>query len=111
MNEKGFARRMVYMIAGCGMILFAVFGFFPGSNLGGVLGLNVARILLGLPVSRDLLSRWLVAASMAMGVMVSGIMFITAVSITGWLISTALYALSERRRILPSQQLEKTDDL
>ncbi len=106
MKDTRFIKRLAYMAAGCGVILFAVFGFFPGSYLGGVMGLNVAGILLGLPVSSDILSRWVVAASMAMGVMVSGIMFITAVSVAGWLISTALYALTGRRKILRQRDIE-----
>ncbi len=93
MKDSGFAKNMAYIGAGCGVVLFAVFGLLPGSYLGGVVGLNVAGIILGLPVSSGLFSRLIVAASMVMGVMVSGIMFITAASTAGWLISTVIYAL------------------
>jgi hypothetical protein len=106
MRETGFLKRLAYMVAGCGTVLFLIFGLFPGSYLGGAMGLNVAGILLGLPVTSGIFSRWIVAASMAMGVMVSGIMFITVASTAGWLISTSLYALTGRRRVLRQQNIE-----
>jgi hypothetical protein len=98
MNDSGFAKNMVYMGAGCGVVLFAVFGLLPGSYLGGVMGLNVAGIIFGLPVTSGLFSRLIVAASMAMGVMVSGIMFITAAATGGWLISTVIAALTAPKK-------------
>jgi hypothetical protein len=98
MNDSGFAKNMVYMGAGCGVILFAVFGLLPGSYLGGVMGLNVAGLIFGLPVTSGLFSRLVVAASMVMGVMVSGIMFITAAATGGWLISTVIASVTAPRK-------------
>jgi hypothetical protein len=97
MRETGFLRRLAYMLAGCGTVLFMIFGLFPGSYSGSI-GLDVAGILLGPPATSGIFSRWIVAASMALGVMASGIMFITVVSTAGWLISTGLYTLTGRRR-------------
>jgi hypothetical protein len=77
---------------------FVIFGLFPGSYPGRTIGLDVARNLLGLHVTPGIYSRWIIAASMAMYVMASGIMFITVVATAGWLISTALYAFAGRRR-------------
>jgi hypothetical protein len=99
MRETGFLKRFAYMLAGCGTVLFVIFGLFPGSYPGRTIGVDVARTLLGLPVTSGIYSRWIVAASMALGVMASGIMFITVVATAGWLISTALYTLGGRRRI------------
>jgi hypothetical protein len=98
MRETGFLKRLPYMFAGCGAVLFLIFGLFPGSCLGGAIGLNVAGVVLDLPVTSGIFSRWIVAASMAIGVMISGIMFITAVATAGWIISTTLYTLTGRRR-------------
>ena len=39
MKENRLAKKMAYMGAGCGLVLFAVFGLLPGSFLGGVMGL------------------------------------------------------------------------
>jgi hypothetical protein len=99
MRETVFLKRLAYMLAGCGTALFVIFGLFPGSYPGRTIGVDVARTLLGLPVTSGIYSRWIVAASMALGVMASGIMFITIVATAGWLISTALYNLAGRRRI------------
>jgi hypothetical protein len=98
MRETGFLKRLAYMLAGCATVLFVIFGLFPGSYPGRSIGLDVARNLLGLHVTPGTYSRWIVAASMAMGVMASGIMFITLVATAGWLISTALYTFTGRRR-------------
>jgi hypothetical protein len=100
MKDSGWAKRLAYMGAGCGVVLFAVFGLLPGSYLGGVMGLNLAGIILGLPVTSGILSRLIVAASMVMGVMVSGIMFITASSTAGWLIGTVVDALTAQKKDL-----------
>ena len=102
MKDKGYAKKLAYMGAGCGVVLFGVFGLLPGSFLGGVMGLNIAGTLLGVPLASGILSRLIVAASMVIGVMVSGIMFITASSIAGWLIGTVLDAVTaEKKEMAP----------
>ncbi len=98
MKDRGVAKKLAYVGAGCGVALFAVFGLLPGSYLGGVMGLNLAGIILGLPVTSGIFSRLIVAASMVMGVMVSGIMFITAASTAGWLIGTVIDALTAPKK-------------
>jgi hypothetical protein len=98
MKNKGFSKKFLYMGAACAVVLFAVFGVLPGSCLGGAMGLNVAGILLGLPVTSGKMSSLLVAASMAIGVIVSGIIFSTAAVTAGWLISRMLDAVKARRR-------------
>ena len=75
------------------MVLFAVFGLLPGSFLGGVMGLNISGILFGTPVGSGLVPRMIVAASMVVGVMVSGTMFIMASTTLGWLIGTVADAI------------------
>ncbi len=98
--KKEFTQRLAYIGAGCGVVLFAVFGLLPGSFFGGVMGLNIAGTLLGYPVASGILSRLIVAASMVLGIMVSGIIFITASSTEGWLIGTVVDALREPKRKL-----------
>jgi hypothetical protein len=107
MGETGFLKRLAYMLAGCATVLFVIFGMFPGSYLGGAIGLDAAGILFGLPVTSGMFSRWIVAASMALGVMAAGIMFITAAATAGWLISTALHTLTGRRRVLRQQNINR----
>jgi hypothetical protein len=62
------------------------------------MGLNIAGSLLGVPVSSGILSRLIVAASMVVGVMVSGIIFITASSLAGWLIGTVVDAVTTEKK-------------
>lgn len=79
------ARRMAYIGAGAGLVLFAIFGLMPGSLLGGAMGINIAGWLFGLPLEPGILSRIIVLASMLIGVLVSGIIIVTASSSLGWL--------------------------
>lgn len=102
MKNATYSKKMTYIGAGCGVVLFAVFGLLPGSFLGGVMGLNFAGLLLGVPVTSSVLSRLIVAASMVLGVMVSGIMFITASSVAGWLLGTVADALTTEKKELAS---------
>ena len=93
MKDTTYTKKLSYMGAGCGMVLFAVFGLLPGSFLGGVMGLNIAGILFGTPVGAGLVPRMIVAASMAVGVLVSGMMFIMASTTLGWVIGTIVDAV------------------
>jgi len=84
------ARKTAYIGAGAGLVLFALFGLLPGSLIGGAMGINVAGWLFGLPLQPGLVSRLIVLASMLIGVLVSGIVIVTASSTIGWLVGRAL---------------------
>ena len=84
------ARKTAYIGAGAGLVLFALFGLLPGSLLGGAMGINIAGWLFGLPLQPGLLSRLIVLASMLVGVLVSGIVIVTASSTVGWLVGRVL---------------------
>ena len=100
MKDTTYTKKLAYMGAGCGVVLFAVFGLLPGSFLGGVMGLNISGMLFGTPVGAGLLPRMITAASMVLGVMVSGTMFIMASSTLGWLAGTVVDILTAERREL-----------
>lgn len=79
------ARKTAYLGAGAGLVLFALFGLLPGSLLGGAMGINIAGWLFGLPLEPGLISRVIVLAGMLVGVLVAGIVTVTATTIVGWL--------------------------
>jgi len=84
------ARKTTYLGAGAGMVLFALFGLMPGSLLGGAMGINIAGWFFGLPLDPGLLSRMIVLASMLIGVLVTGIVIVTATSTIGWIAGKVL---------------------
>jgi small-conductance mechanosensitive channel len=84
------ARKTSYIGAGAGLVLFALFGLLPGSLLGGAMGINIAGWIFGLPLQPGLLSRVIVLASMLVGVLVAGIVIVTATSTIGWLVGRVL---------------------
>lgn len=98
--KTNYSKKLTYMAAGCGVVLFAIFGLLPGSFLGGVMGLNLAGSLLGFPVGSGIAARMIVAISMMVGVMVSGIIFITASATLGWLAGTVLDTLTHANKEL-----------
>ncbi len=84
------SRKTAYIGAGAGLVLFALFGLMPGSLLGGAMGINIAGWLFGLPLQPGLISRVIVLASMLIGVLVAGIVIVTASSTVGWLVGRLL---------------------
>ena len=93
MKTREMARKMAYIGAGAGLVLFAIIGLLPGSFIGGVIGLNIAGSLFGMPVSSALLPRLIVGLSMLMGVLVSGIIFVAGSTVAGWLIGYVIDSL------------------
>jgi len=100
MKNTNYTKKMTYIGAGCGIVLFAVFGLLPGSFLGGVMGLNLAGAIFGLPLTGGVISRLIVAASMVIGVMVAGIISITASSLAAWVLGTIADALTAKKNEL-----------
>jgi len=88
--KTSIARKTAYIGAGAGLVLFALFGLLPGSLLGGAMGINIAGWLFGLPLQPGLISRLIVLASMLIGVLVAGIVIVTASSTVGWLVGRVL---------------------
>jgi hypothetical protein len=84
------SRKTAYIGAGAGLVLFAIFGLLPGSLIGGALGIKFAGMLFGLPLQGGLAAKAIVLTSMLLGVMVSGIVIVTASSASGWLVGRAL---------------------
>ena len=104
MKDKNYSKRLAYMGAGCGIVLFALFGLLPGLYIGGVMGLNVAGTIFGSPVTAGLMSRLIVGASVIMGIMVSGIMFVTASATAGWLIGAVVDTLKAEKKELAEEK-------
>ena len=84
------SRKTAYIGAGAGLVLFVLFGLMPGSLLGGSMGINIAGWIFGLPLQPGLISRAIVLVSMLVGVLVSGILIVTATSTVGWLMGKIL---------------------
>ncbi len=110
MKTRETAKRMAYIGAGAGVVLFAVIGLLPGSFLGGVIGLNIAGSLFGMPVSSALLPRLIVGLSMLMGVLVSGIIFIAGSTIAGWLIGYVIDSLKAEKTVPVEVRRQGTEE-
>ena len=96
MKER-IAIKMAYVGGGAGLVLFLVFGLMIGSFIGGVVGLNIAGLLFGMPVGPGIVARMIIAASMIMGVMVTALMSITLFSAVGWLFGKLIEAAGAER--------------
>ena len=83
--KNSIAKKGAYIGAGAGLVLFAIFGLLPGSLLGGAMGINIAGWFFGLPLDPGIISRAIVLISMLVGVLVAGIVIVTATTTVGWL--------------------------
>jgi hypothetical protein len=99
MKTREMAKKMAYIGAGAGLVLFAIIGLLPGSFIGGVIGLNIAGSLFGMPVSSALLPRLIVGISMLLGVLVSGIIFVAGSAVAGWLIGYVIDSLKAGKTV------------
>jgi hypothetical protein len=88
--KSSIAKQGAYVGAGAGLVLFGLFGLLPGSLVGGAMGISAAGALFGLPLDPGIVSRMIVTVSMLLGVMVSGLMIVTASSSIGWLIGNTM---------------------
>ena len=99
MKER-ITKKMTYLGVGAGLVLFTIFGLFPGLLLGGIAGLSMAGALFGTPVEQGIIARTLIALSMLLGVMVSGAIFVTISSAAGWLVGSAIDVLRGTKKSL-----------
>jgi hypothetical protein len=83
-------KKCAYIGAGVGLVLFGLFGLLPGSLIGGAVGIQIAGFFFGLPLEPGLLSRMIVLMAMLLGVLVSGIVIVTATSTIGWLVGAGV---------------------
>ena len=93
------ARKTAYIGAGAGMVLFALFGLLPGGILGCAMGLNLAGWLFGLPLEPGIISRAIVLVAMLVGILVAGIVMVTAGTTLGWLVAGFWKVRPMRRKL------------
>jgi len=93
MRRGEIAKKGLYLGTGAGLVFFALTGLLSGSFIGGVIGLKVAGGIFGTPVGVQLLPRLIVAASMVLGVMAAGFIFVGGGAIWGWLAGHVIDAL------------------
>jgi hypothetical protein len=88
MKNNEWARKGLYTGVGTGLVLFALFGLLPGSFIGGMIGINIAGSMFGLPLEPSLLPRLIVGASMILGVFLAGVVFVVGSACLGWLLGS-----------------------
>src|SRR5208282_5035304 len=93
------AKKGLYTGIGAGLVLFALTGLLPGSFIGGVVGLNIAGRIFGLPLTASVLPRIIVSVSMVLGVMLAGVVFVVGFSLLGWVTGHAIDTMRQGRTI------------
>lgn len=85
--------------AGIGVALFAVFGLMPGSFIGGIAGLSLAKAVFGTAVMPSVLLRIITALGMLIGVLGAGLIFTAGGAALGWLLGAGVDALPHREKV------------
>lgn len=104
MKMHELSKRLTYVGAGIGLVLFALFGLLPGSFIGGVLGLNIAGKIFGIPITPTVPTKIIIALMMILGVIVSAVLFIMSTAILGWLIGYIIGAIFEKKTVAEEKQ-------
>jgi hypothetical protein len=104
------AKKAAYVGAGIGLVLFALFGLLPGSLLGGAAGINIAGWLFGLPLDPGIISRMIVLAAMLIGVVVAGIVIVTASSTVGWFVGKVIESGVHAKEVGEGKTLPKAEE-
>jgi hypothetical protein len=99
MKNNTLAKKGLYIGAGAGLMLFAIMGLLPGSVIGGMIGINIAGSFFGLPLEATIVSRLIVAASMILGVCLSGVVFVVGASSLGWLMGNVADSVRDSRTV------------
>ena len=99
MKNNEMAKKGLYLGAGAGLMLFAIVGLLPGSVIGGMIGINIAGMFFGLPLEATILARLIVAASMILGVCLSGVVFVVGASSLGWLMGNVADTVKAGRAV------------
>ena len=97
MKTGELAKKGLYVGVGAGLVLFALVGLLSGSFIGGVIGLNIAGMIFGFPLNASVLPRLIVGISMVLGVILSGVAFVTGGAIIGWLTGKIADTVKESR--------------
>jgi len=98
--------KMANIGGGVGLGLFAAFGLLNASFIGGILGINIAGTLLGYPIPASILARAIIAMGMLTGVMVTGLVFIIAGALAGWLMGAGIMGITGQIRHEAHEHLE-----
>jgi hypothetical protein len=90
LQSTNFTRQCAYLGTGVGLALFVVYGFLPGMMLGGSAAVSLGGMLFGLPLEAGIVSRILVLAGMLAGVLMLGILIMSATTAIGWIVGIIL---------------------
>jgi len=97
MKTGELAKKGTYAGTGTGLIMFLLVGFFPGSLIGGAVGLWLTNTFLGGAAEPSLLPRVVTALSMLAGVLASAAVFVIGFSVVGWAVGTAIEAIKKEK--------------
>ncbi len=95
-NQNSRARKAACWGAVAGLGIFAIVGLLPSSFIGGVLGLKLVGVLFGGTLESGIASRAVVGASMVLGVLVTGLVFVIGTALIAWM--TAQLTMLVHRR-------------
>lgn len=106
-ESNSMAKKGIYVGTGIGLILFVLVGMFPGSLIGGAVGLFISNALFGAEAGTQLLPRIITAVSMVGGILGSAGVFVIGTSVLGWAAGTAMDAVHSAKEATTMEPAEQ----
>lgn len=83
MKTNETAKKGLYVGVATGLIIFVLAGFFPGSLLGGAVGLQIIGLIYGGPMPAAILPKLILAVSMIIGILLAAVVYIIGTGLLG----------------------------
>lgn len=98
MKTSDWAKKGLYVGTGAGIVLFALVGLLPGSFIGGLIGMTIAKWIFGAELLGAVLPRLVVAVGMVAGVVGAAIVFVLGGGMLGYAGGFIAEAITSNRK-------------
>ena len=83
--KNTYSKKLIFVGAGIGLAIFAMFGILHGSLIGGVIGLQISNTLFEAQVAMGMIPRIIVTLGILFSVMLAAVVCVLGASLLGYL--------------------------
>lgn len=97
-TSTNWAKKGLYIGTGAGIVLFALVGLLPGSFIGGLIGMAIAKGIWGAEMLGDVSGRLIVAVGSVAGVVGTALVFVLGGGMLGYAGGFIAEAMTSNRK-------------